>query len=249
MEGVLGDPHLPAGNPPGAVGDRGPGRRSRPAGGAIGASSAPHGGRGAGRVASGLLMSEDVLDTLLDRLNRGDMEAAEQVVRAYEPYLRVIARRNLSSKMRSKLDSVDVVQTVWLEILRNLSEGRVAFPDAAQLRAYLVMLTRNRLIDSFRRHRRSMDLERPLREIEPEGHPASVGARPSQVAQADELWDLLLERCSPNQREVLRLKREGISLGEIAGRTGLHKSSVRRLIYEAERHLARLAPSADGRDS
>ncbi len=194
-------------------------------------------------------MSEDALDTLLDRLNRGDLEAAEQVIRAYEPYLRVIVRRNLSSKMRSKLDSLDVVQTVWLEMLRNLHEGRVVFPDAAQLRGYLIKLTRSRLIDSFRHHRRSMDLEQPLHEVRLDGHPTSVGARPSEVAQADELWVLLLDQCSPNQRAVLRLKREGIPLGDIASRTGLHKSSVRRLIYEAERHLAQLNPSGDGPDA
>jgi RNA polymerase sigma-70 factor (ECF subfamily) len=41
-----------------------------------------------------------------------------------------------------------------------------------------------------------------------------------------------------SMRELLRLKREGHSLAEIAARTGLHESSVRRILYELARKLA-----------
>ena len=61
--------------------------------------------------------------------------------------------------------------------------------------------------------------------------------RPSEVAQADELWDRILATCPPAHRELLRLKREGLAVAEIAERTGLHPSSVRRILYDLARRL------------
>ncbi len=55
---------------------------------------------------------------------------------------------------------------------------------------------------------------------------------------ADELWTTLLEMCPPAHREVLELKRQGMPLAEIAGRTGLHEGSVRRLLYDLAKRLA-----------
>ena len=41
---------------------------------------------------------------------------------------------------------------------------------------------------------------------------------------------------------IKRLKRDGHSLDEIAARTGLHPSSVRRILYDLARRLALEAP-------
>jgi hypothetical protein len=87
-------------------------------------------------------MQTDALDQLLDKLGCGDDAAAEEVFRAYEPYLRVVVRRMLPPNMRSKFDSVDVVQSVWADVLRRFREGGYRFNNAAQLRAFLVKATR-----------------------------------------------------------------------------------------------------------
>ena len=42
----------------------------------------------------------------------------------------------------------------------------------------------------------------------------------------------------PEHHELLRLKRQGLSLDEIAAPTGLHPSSVRRILYELARRMA-----------
>jgi RNA polymerase sigma-70 factor (ECF subfamily) len=49
----------------------------------------------------------------------------------------------------------------------------------------------------------------------------------------------MLEICPPQHRELLALRREGLPLGAIAERTGLHESSVRRVLYELAARLAR----------
>ena len=183
-------------------------------------------------------MSDKPIETLLEKLNGGDLTAAEDILRAYEPILRMVIRRQLAPKLRTKLDSVDILQAVWLDLLRGIGRRQWAFHEPKQLRAFLIKLARSRLIDAYRHHQKPIGLEQHLGEFEgEESLPPSVEDRPSEVAQADELWEALLGRIPPNHREVLLLKRSGHSLDEIAGRVGMHKSSVRRIIYESGRRL------------
>src|SRR4051794_23053848 len=58
----------------------------------------------------GISMREDSIDQWLGRLNDGDVEAVDRIYRAYEPYLRIAVRRRLSPRLRSKVDSGDIVQ-------------------------------------------------------------------------------------------------------------------------------------------
>jgi RNA polymerase sigma-70 factor (ECF subfamily) len=178
------------------------------------------------------------LDLLLEKLCRGDADAAEQVFTAYEPYLRLVVRRQLSPSLRSKFDSIDVVQSVWADVLHGFREAGWRFADAAHLRSFLVKATRNRFIDRLRQHRNALAVEEPLGIGDTASTPVSSQPRPSEVAQADELWTQMLDLCPPEHRPLLELKRQGLPLAEIAARTGLHPSSVRRILYDLARHLA-----------
>jgi RNA polymerase sigma factor (sigma-70 family) len=189
-------------------------------------------------------MSTDPLDALLDRLGTGDEAAAAEVFKTCEPYLRLVVRRQLPAQLRAKFDSIDIVQSVWADVLDGFRRAGWRFADAAHLRAFLVKVTRNRLIDRYRKHRSALSREERLEDAELAETPAD-DPHPSQVAQADELWERMLALCPPGHRELLRLKRQGASLAEIAERTGLHPSSVRRILYELARRLAaeRQAPA------
>jgi RNA polymerase sigma-70 factor (ECF subfamily) len=184
-------------------------------------------------------VTPEPLDALLEKLTAGDAAAAEQVFRAYEPYLRMVVRRQLSPELRAKFDSLDVIQSVWVHLLRGFREAGKRFADVAHLRAFLVQLTRHRFIDRLRRHRRALECERPLAEGGLEEVLFADEPQPDDVLQADELWEQLLELCPPAHQEVLRLKREGALTAEIAARTGLHEGSVRRILNALERRLAR----------
>ena len=183
-------------------------------------------------------MTGDPLDALLEKLCRGDAAAAEQVFLAYEPYLRLVVRRRLPSRLRTKFDSLDVVQSVWADVLQGFREAGWRFTDADHLRAFLVKVTRNRFIDHLRKHRAALKREQPLPEVAPERLPPSPQPRPSEVVQADDLWEQMLALCPPDHRALLEFKRQGLRLKEIAARTGLHESSVRRILYDLARRLA-----------
>jgi RNA polymerase sigma-70 factor (ECF subfamily) len=183
-------------------------------------------------------MNPNSLDTLLEKLCSGDAAAAEQVFLAYEPYLRMAVRRQLSPPLRSKFDSVDIVQSVWADLLHGFRDAGWHFPSAGHLRAFLLKVTRNRFLERVRRHRAALASEQSLETIDRRSLPTAREPQPSEIVQAQELWEQLWALCPPAHRELLQLKRQGMPLAEIAARTGLHESSVRRILYDLARQLA-----------
>ncbi|HEY2883159.1 MAG TPA: RNA polymerase sigma factor [Pirellulales bacterium] len=182
----------------------------------------------------------DSLDALLVRLNQGDELAVKQLFVAFEPYMRMAIRRRITGQLRAKFDSADVVQSVWADFVDNLRSAKWKFENLDQFRAFLMKMTRNRFVDRLRKHRNSLEREVALPLDNTEALPADRCPRVSENFYADELWQQMLEVCPPAHYEVLSLKRQGATLAEIAERTGLHESSVRRILYEIARQVARL---------
>jgi RNA polymerase sigma-70 factor (ECF subfamily) len=179
------------------------------------------------------------LDALLEKMAHGDAEAAGRVLLNYEPYLRKVVRRHLSPRLRAKFDSVDVVQSVWADVLRRLRDAGWHFAGATHLRAFLVRVAHDRFIDCLRQHRAAIEHEQALTRGGWEEALRPQGPQPIDIVQADELWQELLDLCRPEHHEVLRLKREGALSPEIAARTGLHEGSVRRILGALWRRFAR----------
>jgi len=180
----------------------------------------------------------DSLDALLEKLNSGDHDAAERAFVAYEPYLRKVVRRLLPAKLRPKFDSIDVVQSVYGDVLSAFRAGGMRFATVAQLRAFLIKATRNRFIDRVRQYHASAERERPLDDTEAHRLPLSRQPRPSEAAAAEELWERLLAVCPPEHHDVLRLRRRGATASEIAAQVHMHEGSVRRILRELSVRLA-----------
>lgn len=182
-------------------------------------------------------MNAEPLEILLEKLNQGDLRAVEQILTAYESYLRMVVRRYLPSRLRAKFDSLDVVQSVWVHILHGLRTSRWQFLDTPHLRAFLVQVAQRRLASRLRHYRPAMNREQSS-ETDLKMLPAPAHPRPSEVVEAEELWQKMLSLCPPLHHELLRLRRMGFSLGEVAARTGMHEGSVRRILRRLGRQLS-----------
>jgi RNA polymerase sigma-70 factor (ECF subfamily) len=182
-------------------------------------------------------MNVDSLDALLEKLNSGDDAAAEQAFVAYEPYLRKVVRRLLSADLRDKFDSIDIVQSVYGDLLAVFRQGGMRFSTAAQLRAFLIKATRNRFIDRVRQNQTAARLETPLSD-NPQYSLISSQPRPSEAVAAEELWERLLALCPPEHHQLLQLRRCGATSSEIAARVGMHEGSVRRVLRDLSIRLA-----------
>jgi RNA polymerase sigma-70 factor (ECF subfamily) len=183
-------------------------------------------------------MNTPSLEILLENLAKGESEAAERVFRDYEPFLRAIVRRRLTPMLRAKFDSMDVVQSAWADVLEGYRKEGWQFQDQAHMRAFLARVTYNHFATLCRKNRAALEHEQVLGEEEWPGEPAASQPRPSQEAQAAELWTTLMDLCPPAHREILELKGQGVPLAEIAERTGFHESSVRRILYDLAKRLA-----------
>jgi RNA polymerase sigma-70 factor (ECF subfamily) len=186
-------------------------------------------------------MTSELSDSLLERLNRGQPGAADEVVAALEPFLHNVVRRNLPDRFRGQFDSADVVQSVWVHVLHGLRMAGWQFDDPGRLRALLHTVARRRLVSRFRHHRAAAERER-ARAVARDRAPDPGQPRPSELAQAGELWDRMLALCPFEHHEILRLRREGLTLTEIAARTGWHEGSVRRALRQLARRLSIEAP-------
>src|SRR3954454_4825824 len=132
-------------------------------------------------------MSADSLDTLLVKLANGEESAAERVFRDYEPLLRAMVRRRLTPMLRTKFDSVDVVQSVWADVLERYRLEGWRFKERDHLRAFLSRVAFNHFFHQSRRIAHTIGRKPPAPGGEPIALPASNQPRPSQVVQADEL--------------------------------------------------------------
>jgi len=178
------------------------------------------------------------LDQLLTQLSSGDSAAVGQVFLAFEPYLRKVVRRQLPAPLRAKFDSADILQSVWADVLRGFREAGWRFVDADHLRGFLFVATRNRLIDRIRQHQRAADREQPIDGDTECFHPPSPDPRPSEVAQANDLWARIMACCPPEHRPIVWFRQHGYSLAEIGERTRLHPDSVRRILRTLARQMA-----------
>jgi len=184
-------------------------------------------------------MTSDTLDTLLAKLTSGDDEAAGKIFVKYEPLLRMVVRKNLSAELRTKFDSMDIVQSVWADLIRGFREAGWRFVDAAHLRAFLIRLTRHRFIDRLRKHQYAISRGQSLTDKGWENAVLAGDPQPDQVAEAEELWKEILLLCPPEHREILRLKREGAVTADVATKTGLHEGSVRRILCNLARRMTK----------
>src|SRR5580698_5058206 len=95
-------------------------------------------------------MTSETSDNLLEQLLQGNIEVLGELFAVYESYLRAIVRSQLSGHLRAKFDSVDVVQSVWVQLLRRMGEDGCRVNDKNHLRALLVTIARRRLVSRAR---------------------------------------------------------------------------------------------------
>ena len=125
----------------------------------------------------------------------------------------------------SPCEAGDLLQDAFERALRT----RPALSDHSSLRAWLLVVLRHLLTDERRRaenrYRVDLDLDR-------HSAPVSEAIPFWRRTEVDPIADLL-PLLSPVQREVLQLQVSGCSIDAIAGRLGLHPSTVGTRLFRA----------------
>jgi RNA polymerase sigma-70 factor (ECF subfamily) len=180
---------------------------------------------------------------LFQQVIDGSEDAARRLHEQYGPYIAMAVRRKLPPRLRSKYDSLDFVQDVWLSFFR-LPER--AFESPEHLIGYLVRMAKNKLTD-VRRDRldaakHAVCREEPLgREVECQER-QEVFARdgtPSEAAISHEMWERMVAGQPPVFRRVLLMLRAGYSQQEVAERLTLCTRTVQRILSRAHARAKR----------
>ena len=170
---------------------------------------------------------------LMDRVLKGSEDAARELVARYERELLVVIRRGLIPRLRSKFDSQDFVQAVWVTFFEH-RERLAEFPSSQDLIQFLATIARNKVIDESRRRLQShgRNVNREISLGAPHVFPklTATTPTPSAVAIADEQWKQLVDGEPDHYRRVVELRQIGASHAEIADALGLSAKTVQRVL-------------------
>jgi len=168
---------------------------------------------------------------VLARARGGDREAFDQLVREYEPKLRLVARVLLGPALRPYLDSVDLVQSVHKSVLLGLRDQKFAVEGPDNLLALALALVRRKVARHWRR------LQRQQRLSGTAAAPADLASvlaglsRPQDdPARAAEFHDHVAQLCqnlNDAERRLLDLRLQGYSPAECALELGLSAVAFR----------------------
>jgi RNA polymerase sigma-70 factor (ECF subfamily) len=170
---------------------------------------------------------------LLRRAKLGDPEARREFHARYEKIVRAVVRRRLGPVLRRRCDSVDVVQSVFEDVFRDLSR----FEDRGEeaFRHWLNTKAENKVNDAWRKR---LGPDGRLREEALDTRDeARAGGRPGPATEAGDHDDAAklgkaLAKLTPQQREILALRHDhALAFAEIARRLGLSSEDAARMSY------------------
>ncbi len=179
----------------------------------------------------------------------GDKSALNQLYRVYAERVRWMVRFRMSKKLRSKLESMDVVQDTLIHALSGLDD--FTYKNEGDFVRWLSKIAENELRGSLKKlhaDKRDIRKEVPLDNYRPTaggkfaGAPGPIEATtPSVIMSRKEDLDKLekaIDELKDEYREVIVLtKIDGLSYKEIAGRLGKSSEAVRKLVSRAMAEL------------
>jgi len=175
----------------------------------------------------------------------GDKPAVEQLCRIYGERVRRIIRLRIDSKLRPKVDSVDVVQDALVLALAGLEN--FTYKNEGDFLRWLSRIAENKLhdtLDKFHADKRDIRREIPFKKMETNSENGSFGVdgllqttTPSVLLSRKEQLDRLeraIDELKPEYREVIFLSRiERLSHEEIAAKLEKSKGAVAMLLSRA----------------
>lgn len=175
---------------------------------------------------------------LFDRARAGDAAAWDELFNTCYPKVKraIQARLRGQGRMRAVFDASDFASDVMKSLAANF--GRMDFPSINSLMAFLAQVAEQKVIDEHRRRRtlkRDVTRERPISGFRGAETPIAIPSddpTASQLAQANEVHEQLLNRSDETERRVLKLRELGHDNQDIADQTGWHVRRVQRFLKD-----------------
>jgi RNA polymerase sigma-70 factor (ECF subfamily) len=190
-----------------------------------------------------LVHSSEAFNVLMHRVQAGDPDAAAELIRHYEPEIRLIVRVRLriqDGRVRRLLDSMDITQSVLASFFAGVAVGRFAPTEPQQLMGLLASMTRNKLLTQVRNQRRQRRDQRRVQSLDAVNcDVAAAGETPSQIVSGRELLREFRKRLSEEERNLADRRGDGQPWTVIANELGGTAEGRRKQLERAFSRIVR----------
>jgi DNA-directed RNA polymerase specialized sigma24 family protein len=174
------------------------------------------------------------------RIRGGEEEAAAELVRQFEPVIRLEVRLRLNDPRLYRLvDSVDICQSVLASFFVRVAAGQYDLDEPAQLLQLLTAMARHKLAFQARQqHYQRRDNRRVA------GGPEALetvadGLPPDRLVAGQDLLREVRRRLTGEERQLADLRGEGRTWAEIAAALGGHAEARRKQLVRALDRVSR----------
>jgi RNA polymerase sigma-70 factor (ECF subfamily) len=189
----------------------------------------------------GAMAEETSFLDLIRRIRARDPEAAAELLRQYEPAVRLEVRMRLrDGRLRRLVDSMDICGSVLGSFFVRAAAGQYDLEQPEQLLRLLVKMARHKVADMARfqrRQRRNVGRAEGLTAAHEE-LPAIVPG-PEQIVACRELLERFRERLAEAERQLADLRAQSHTWDEIADLTGGTADGRRMQLARALDRVAR----------
>ncbi len=164
---------------------------------------------------------------------RPDDQEADAIFARYSERLAALASRNLSAKLRTRIDGEDIAQSVLRTFFRRSENGEFQLDESTDLWKLLVKITINKVHNRARHHsadKRNIDRESENAEGDRMEYLMSSEPGPQEAAELAEQLAQLLVGLPPAHQEIFSLVVQGYSRTEVAEKMSLSRMTVHRVL-------------------
>jgi RNA polymerase sigma factor (sigma-70 family) len=181
------------------------------------------------------MSEEDSFRDLIQKVRAGNETAAAELVRLYEPTIRLIVRRRLTDPaLRRLLDSMDICQSVLASFFVRAASGQYDLEQPAHLLKLLATMARNKLANVARKQNTARrDLHRVQSGSLADGMAIDPGASPSDLVANQDLLQKVRSRLSAEELQLVDQRALGRNWAEIAAEVGGTPDGLRMRLNRA----------------
>lgn len=180
---------------------------------------------------------------LVARVRDGDQDAAAEIFERYFSRLARLVQTRLSPKLAARVEADDVAQSVFRIFFMSNADERFVLERSGDLWRLLVGIAIKKIHHEVNRNsaqKRNYQRDQSLQLQGGVELPLEVVVRdptPDEAAAVTEQLEIMFDRLSETERDVFRLRLEGLSDLEIANKVKRSQRTVRRAVEKSREML------------
>lgn len=185
-------------------------------------------------------MDETTLTRLIAGLRSGNPSDITDFWNHYGPMMTRMAEKNLAAGVKRRVGADDVVQSVCRTFFRRAQGGEFQFDNSDDIWRLLCAITLTKVREKTRFHmRQKRGLQNEVA-LEPGTDsarslgPADAGPSPADEAEFADLLQSTLDSLSEEERQIVDLRLQDMTMEDIAKQLGCSERTVRRIMKRVQ---------------